>query len=1433
MSLTFQFISMSVASAPGTGNISLGIAAANTVSYYEADVAQNEEIIYTLVDDLEFETGVGIYDRANNQIIRSTVTRSSKKANEYSKIDASENAIISSTYIKNTSLNREFEPIPEHFGAIGDGVTDDTEALDAWFSYVKTVTKRGRLSPKTYVYNGQLKWDLDGANTTGIEINGVTTQSSIIQVNTSSSPAVKIFCSGGTVPLPVIQANSNFRKFGFATNVNGISLQIGTSDFTDQLNRNSFDLTVTNGSAGSSAVGVQLNAMFWCEIRINTVVNGLSITPGSIGIEQRKVAFSSFYIGAASTDIGLKLTSDYNYGNGYYNLDLEVVNIAVVIDGVSCVDNTFYNGTYGYEHVGVRANTGSNNLFVAPNKNAANSFFDTGANSVGVSMISGARAQIEGPTNGSTITIGEKVDWVYLVPSPGNIAAATIALPTSPGDGARVVIITENEITSVTWAGNVWDAPATLTEDSAIELRYYSGNGYWYRTVPKASGDPTAAGIRANLAYSLAQTAFTQANTAIALGSANTNANIIIAAFNTANTANLIANEASNIGTGAFTQANTGLSLAQIAFARANLAISNNHSFSTRSEAANANISNTVTHITLQGYREAGDCAGTMKFVEYGILNDTTPGTIPGTIEPWMFRASSNTGYVYVMTNEEITPQMVGAYGNGGTNSDLAAFTAILTYPYVKKVKGKFGSHYRDSGTTALPLRTGIEWDLFYCRLDNNSITASTNNPHFYLNSTQGSQILLSATATAGTDYAVLASVSGLTVGQLLFFADTTSSYSPNSASYSYGEVKRIRAIDTSSNTVYCYENFLLTYSLTNASKAFALATTDRTIIRRVKGIGDYSTSSQLFFRSQYCDGVEIRDWFTEGFGYASMVIQRCHDVNIKRCKGGKANARGLAYHCVISNGTTYVNYSENEIYEVRHAFTSGGTGVCMNLTARDNKIRGCRDAGLDVHPPVWGGYFINNEIWCSHDTGNGSNDGIVCQGANCHAIGNKIYGALRHGVNMQQMVSAPVFSPMVSIQNTVVLGNIPYIDHTAVECATTANLTATYSNGTAGVGATLTNAGANAAFSVDSYSPTINQRVLVKNQTSEEHNGIYTLTTVGDGSTPWVLTRATDFNTVGYGATKIHTGARVLVNNGSAAAGLYYYMSGLYANGDNDYSFVVGTDDIYFVVPQSRSCVTYSVYYYTSANVIYLIKDNITTVPTSHTGLCTHVYAETGAGDVKSIVIDNHIAMNDANRFSIYIRVRAGTKVEHLQIRGGIHRTTSTTDAAVYLFSDVNSVTGNVGTVNSISLSDFKTEGGDWAVELVLPQQNTRLALSISGLMPNNYTQSHPVYVSHGTVLDRLDGNGLHYGSANVDLPSIAVGSNTSFLIPVADVNPGDSIIKFSAANGTGNLIMSSTLVSNGNVLVVVQNMSNAAVDLASQTYRVWCEPSKFTFAN
>jgi len=126
---------------------------------------------------------------------------------------------------------------------------------------------------------------------------------------------------------------------------------------------------------------------------------------------------------------------------------------------------------------------------------------------------------------------------------------------------------------------------------------------------------------------------------------------------------------------------------------------------------------------------------------------------------------------------------------------------------------------------------------------------------------------------------------------------------------------------------------------------------------------------------------------------------------------------------------------------------------------------------------------------------------------------------------------------------------------HEAVHAASVTNLAANYSNGTSGVGATLT-ADTNRAFNqIDGESVTVGQRVLIKNQTDAKQNGIYTLTTNGSGSTPWVLTRATDADNNPSGEMK--TGDFVFVQAGTVNASIGYI------NNSTASPIVIGTDNI------------------------------------------------------------------------------------------------------------------------------------------------------------------------------------------------------------------------------------------------------------------------------
>jgi hypothetical protein len=123
---------------------------------------------------------------------------------------------------------------------------------------------------------------------------------------------------------------------------------------------------------------------------------------------------------------------------------------------------------------------------------------------------------------------------------------------------------------------------------------------------------------------------------------------------------------------------------------------------------------------------------------------------------------------------------------------------------------------------------------------------------------------------------------------------------------------------------------------------------------------------------------------------------------------------------------------------------------------------------------------------------------------------------------------------------DTIVASGVHF--HEPVRVESPINLNATYNNGTAGVGATLTNAGTQVALVVDGITLSVADRVLVYEQTTQTQNGVYVVTDVGSGSTNWVLTRSDDTNTYGVDSPNaLSEGSTFFVSQGNTGAGETY----------------------------------------------------------------------------------------------------------------------------------------------------------------------------------------------------------------------------------------------------------------------------------------------------
>jgi hypothetical protein len=147
---------------------------------------------------------------------------------------------------------------------------------------------------------------------------------------------------------------------------------------------------------------------------------------------------------------------------------------------------------------------------------------------------------------------------------------------------------------------------------------------------------------------------------------------------------------------------------------------------------------------------------------------------------------------------------------------------------------------------------------------------------------------------------------------------------------------------------------------------------------------------------------------------------------------------------------------------------------------------------------------------------------------------------------------------------------------------ATEAAISGTYDNGTGGVGATLTY-GSNGAISVDGQALILNDRVLVKNQSTGTQNGVYFVSTVGSGSAAAVLTRALDADS----SADVTGGLFTFIEEGSTNADAGFVLSNVTG------SATLGTDALTFTQFSGAGSVTAGAGLGKSGNTLSVNVDN------------------------------------------------------------------------------------------------------------------------------------------------------------------------------------------------------------------------------------------------
>ena len=170
---------------------------------------------------------------------------------------------------------------------------------------------------------------------------------------------------------------------------------------------------------------------------------------------------------------------------------------------------------------------------------------------------------------------------------------------------------------------------------------------------------------------------------------------------------------------------------------------------------------------------------------------------------------------------------------------------------------------------------------------------------------------------------------------------------------------------------------------------------------------------------------------------------------------------------------------------------------------------------------------------------------------------------------------------------------------------ATTADLAYTYSNGSSGVGATLTASG-NGAVTIDGIATaTANERVLVKDQDDAEENGIYYVSTASGVSATLVLTRATDADT----ASEFSSGSFTFIEKGSSNADAGFVMT-------QDTAITFGSTNVTWSQFSGAGSFTDGDALSKSGNTLHWVDDNITLEVNSDTARIKGISA-TAVGDL------------------------------------------------------------------------------------------------------------------------------------------------------------------------------------------------------------------------
>jgi len=326
---------------------------------------------------------------------------------------------------------------------------------------------------------------------------------------------------------------------------------------------------------------------------------------------------------------------------------------------------------------------------------------------------------------------------------------------------------------------------------------------------------------------------------------------------------------------------------------------------------------------------------------------------------------------------------------------------------------------------------------------------------------------------------------------------------------------------------------------------------------------------------------------------------------------------------------------------------------------------------------------------------------------------------------------------------------------HAACNYASVAAYTVNYYNGPAnnGVGATLTNAGANAAFAIDGVTMTsgnIGNRLLIKDMANAAYNGVYTLTTVGSGSVAWVLTRATDYDTSGTGTNEVDAGDFLYVLSGNTLANTSWVQQ-------TPLPIIIGTTSIVFTQFGAQI-------FYTAGTGLTLAANQFSI---TNTAVTANSYGSASA--VGTFTVNAQGQLTAASTTNIAIAASQVTSGQLIVAQGGTGASTLTSNGVLY--GNGTSAIGATaaGTTGQILVGNTSA-APSWAT--LSSSAVTTIGFGTTGLTPSAAT-SGAVTVA-GTLVAANGGT----GQSSYAVGDILYASTTTALSKLADVAVGSVLV-------------------------------------------------------